>query len=186
MLGQGSLCWKTPGYFFSPVTLCVILRRIWDVRGISIPNRQEYFTIPLESLFSSVRSLSISGWWWFSSWVRDLPRFADRRDSNRTETLRFYVWRERIWGGVPRRRWGKLECSELFLQQTEVMLDIPVCVHLSSSAAPGILWNSTILLCIHRIAFLHFLTAVMPRAGKYNWLHKKLQSDRLANSSVLT
>ena len=47
---------------------------------------------------------------------------------------------------------------ELFLQQTEVMLDIPVCVHLSSSAAPGILWNSTILLCIHRIAFLHFLT----------------------------
>ena len=58
-----------------------------------------------------------------------------------------------------------VECSELFLQQTEVMLDIPVCVHLSSSAAPGILWNSTILLCIHRIAFLHFLTAVMPRAG---------------------
>ena len=47
---------------------------------------------------------------------------------------------------------------ELFLQQTEVMLDIPVCVHLPSSAAPGILWNSTILLCIHRIAFLHFLT----------------------------
>ena len=158
MLGQGSLCWKPSGYFFSPVTLCVILRRIWDVRGISLPNRQEYFTMPLESLFSRVRSLSISGWWWFGSWVRDLPRFADRRDSNRTETLRFYVWRERIWGGVPRRRWGKLECSELFLQQTEVMLDIPVCVHLSSSAAPGILWNSTILLCIHRIAFLHFLT----------------------------
>ena len=116
VLGQGSLCWKTPGYFFSPVTLCVILRRIWDVRGISLPNRQEYFTIPLESLFSSVRSLSISGWWWFSSWVRDLPRFADRRDSNRTETLRFYVWRERIWGGVPRRRCGKLcpwhDCSQ--------------------------------------------------------------------------
>ncbi len=40
----------------------------------------------------------------------------------------------------------------------EVMLDIPVCVHLCSSAAPGILWNSTILLCIHCIAFLHFLT----------------------------
>ena len=38
------------------------------------------------------------------------------------------------------------------------MLDIPVCVHLPSSAAPGILWNSTILLCIHCIAFLHFLT----------------------------
>ena len=65
------------------------------------------------------------------------------------------------------RRGAGAWCSELFLQQTEVMPDIPVCVHLSSSAAPGILWNSTILLCIHRIAFLHFLTAVMPRAGNF-------------------
>ena len=47
---------------------------------------------------------------------------------------------------------------ELVLQQTERMHGIPVYVHLSSSAAPGILWNSTILLCIHRIAFLNFLT----------------------------
>ena len=165
VLGQGILCWNPPGFFFSPVPLCVILRRIWDVRGISLPNRQEYFTIPLESLFSSVRSLSISGWWWFGSWVRDLPRFADRRDSNRTETLRFYVWRERIWGGVPRRRWEKL-CRVLWALSAA---DWSNAWH--SCLCPPLFqcstWHSLeqyhlTLHPPHRI--LHFLTAVMPRS----------------------